>query len=294
MTLDVSDFRANPNETILFAAGVVGKSKARRKVFREIYKSKRRFKTVSEIARATGLSKMRVLQEGLRLAGNHLVEKGKVDGQTAYRKDATLSHHKARILSIVANPQSAKKYPTKQQPHSTHMTSVTVRVQTSGAKPREITIDDVASFKLVRGVRSISGLRLAKMPEKDVKASLKRIIGEPYDYKDWGGERNDLYTNKFRVGSSRIAAAFALKGRATQGTLTPRKMGSNGDQIQRLFLSAADVFFVVYHSKIDESVLEQMRAFAVGKSMSGRRVYYGIIDGDDLTRLYQAYRTAFR
>ena len=176
---DVSDFRANPNETILFAAGVVGRSKARLKVFCEIYRGKARFKTVAEIARATRLSNVRVLQEGLKLAGNHIVTKSKVDGETAYKKDATLSHYRDRILSIVAKPSSAKKYPTKQRPHTKHKTSVTVRVSVSTAKPREITIDDVESFKLVRNVRhSIPGLKLDAIPEKDIKAALKRIIGE--------------------------------------------------------------------------------------------------------------------
>lgn len=294
MVLDVSDFRANPNETILFAAGVVGRSKARLKVFREIYRGKARFKTATEIARATNLSNMRVLQEGLKLAGNHIVTKGKVDGETAYKKDSTLSHYRDRILSIVAKPSSAKKYPTKQRPNTTHKTSVTVRVRTTTAKPREVTIDDVESFKLVRRVKHpIIGLKLDKILEKDIKAALKRIIGESHDFKDWGGERNDLFTNKFRVSSKRISAAFALKGRATKGNLTPRKMGSNGDQIGRLFLSPAEVFFVVYHSKVDESIFEQMKAFALGRSLNGRSVYFGIVDGDDLNRLYQAYRGHF-
>ncbi|TAK87227.1 MAG: hypothetical protein EPO20_05335 [Betaproteobacteria bacterium] len=295
MALDVSDFRANPNETILFAAGVVGRSKARLKVFLEIYRGKARFKTVSEIARATKLSNLRVLQEAGKLAGNHIVAKDKVDGETAYKKDATLSHHRDRILSIVAKPSSAKKYPTKQRPHTTHKTSVTVRVRAATAKPKAVTIDDVASFSLVKRVKHpIAGMRLHNMPEKDIKTALKRIIGESHDFKDWGGERNDLFTNKFRVGSRRIAAAFALKGRATQGTLTPKKMGSNGDQIGRLFLSAAEAFFVVYHSKIDESIYEQMKAYALGRSLNGNSVYFGIIDGDDLNRLYQAYRGHFR
>jgi len=295
MPLDVSDFRSNPNETILFAAGVVGRSKDRLKVFLEIYRGKARFKTVSEIARATKLSNVRVLQEAGKLAGNHIVAKQKVNGETAYKKDSTLSHHRDRILSIVAKPSTAKKFPTKQRPHTTHSTSVTVKVRAAAAKPKEVTIDDVESFKLVRRVKHpIAGLKLDKMLETDIKAALKRIIGETRDFKDWGGERNDLFTNKFRVGSRRISAAFALKGRATKGNLTPKKMGSNGDQIGRLFLSPAEAFFVVYHSKVDESIHEQVKAFAIGRSLNGRCVYFGIIDGDDLNRLYQAYRSSFR
>ncbi len=295
MPVSVSDFRANPHQTIETAARAVGRSKARQKVFAEIYRSKRRFKTVTEISRKTGLNNVRVLQEGAKLSANHIVEKDKVDGETAYRKDVTLSVYKDRILCIARDPKLARKYPTAQRPHGSHSTSVTIRIRASGPKPRAITIDDVESFKLVRCFRRpIAGLKLNKIAEKDVKGGLKKIIGETNDFKDWGGEKNDLFTNKFRLRASRIAAAFALKGRATQGTLTPKKMGANGDQVGRLLNSAADVFFVVYHSKVDESIHEQMRAHALGKSMAGRPVYYGVIDGDDLNRLYQAYRASFR
>ena len=97
-----------------------------------------------------------------------------------------------------------------------------------------------------------------------------------------------LYKNKRRI------AAFALKGNATKGTLTPNKMGKNGDQILRLVNSAAEVFFVVYHSKIDESIIAQLEAFSLGKALSGKQMFFGIIDGDDLNRLYHAYKDKFR
>ncbi len=54
-------------------------------------------------------------------------------------------------------------------------------------------------------------------------------------------------------------------------------MGKNGDQIGRLLSSDAQVFFVVYHSKVDRSVFEQMHAFALGRSLSGHRVHYGVV-----------------
>ena len=131
------------------------------------------------------------------------------------------------------------------------------------------------------------------MSEERIKSAFKQIIGESHDFKDWGGEKNDLFTNKLRLSAARKTAAFAFKGRATQGTLTPRKMGKNGDQVARLFGSEADVFFVVYHGKIDQSIHEQMSAHAVARSLGGRSVSYGVIDGDDLNRLVQAYPAAF-
>jgi hypothetical protein len=70
-------------------------------------------------------------------------------------------------------------------------------------------------------------------------------------------------------------------------------MGKNGDQLGRLFLSEAQLFFAVYHSKIDESVAQQMRAYALTRALGGFRVYYCLIDGDDLARLAAAYPREF-
>ena len=223
-----------------------------------------------------------------------VVAKKKGGKETAYKKDPTLALYRDRILRTAKKPALAKKYPTKQRPHGGSGNSITIRVGASSQKPRLITIDDVESFKRVRGVRPVAGLKLNTVPEKNLKRGLKRILGETHDFNDWGGERNDLYTTKFRRGASRVAAAFALKGRATKGPLTPKKMGANGDQIGRLIASDAEVFFVVYHSKVEESIYEHMRAHAFLKNAIGRRVYYGVIDGDDLNRLYQAYRASFR
>ncbi|NGX96094.1 MAG: hypothetical protein G4V63_12980, partial [Candidatus Afipia apatlaquensis] len=76
--------------------------------------------------------------------------------------------------------------------------------------------------------------------------------------------------------------------------LTPKKLGKNGDQIQRLFNSPADVFFVQYHDQIDESVVEQMKRFAIANSVTENKlVMFGVIDGDDSNRLIAAYPKQF-
>ena len=109
------------------------------------------------------------------------------------------------------------------------------------------------------------------------------------------GERNDLHTTKLRLSSRRRLTAIGFKGPGTKGILTPKKMGKNGDQIQRLFKSPADVFLVQYWGQIDQSVTEQMEEFAKSKSASEmKEVYFGIIDGDDSNRLLKAYPRAFR
>jgi hypothetical protein len=122
---------------------------------------------------------------------------------------------------------------------------------------------------------------------------LHLIIGEREVSTDWGGEKNDIYTSRLQFRGARRIAAFALKGTATQGPLTPKKMGKNGDQVGRLMNSEAEVFFVVYHGKVEQSIYEQMHAFGVGRAASGARVYYGVIDGQDLAQLAGAYPDEF-
>lgn len=103
-----------------------------------------------------------------------------------------------------------------------------------------------------------------------------------------------MFSTCLMLEGKRRDVAFGLKGKGMTGRLTPKKMGHNGDQVQRLFRSTAEVFLVQYWSKIDESILEQMENFAVAKSaVEGKKVYYGIIDGQDTMRLIAAYPECF-
>ena len=114
--------------------------------------------------------------------------------------------------------------------------------------------------------------------------------------KDWGGEKNDLFTTKLKIGVARFHAAFALKGPGKNvKKLTSKHMGKNGDQIQRLLRSSAQVILVQYWRDIDQSVVDLMNDLAIGKSFSeGRVIHFGIINGEDSSRLIQAYPQAFK
>ena len=293
MPVNVSDIRANLNENIRHAASIIARSVARRKVFEAIYYGKRPSKRISEIANKTRLKPIRVLQEGGRLRANQIVEQLKIDGETAYKKLEIYADHKNKILSIIDNPNNIKKFPTKQSP-SIGASIIKIALPSKRSRIWQITVDDIESFSNVRSFKKPDkSLKLHKLSEKHIKQGIQRIIGNTEIFKDWGGETNDFYTSAFRLKKKRISAAFALKGKATKGILKPNKMGKNGDQIARLFTSPAHVFIVIYHSKIDESVLTQMQVFALAKSLSGQTIYYGVIGGDDLNRLYQAYRSKF-
>lgn len=132
------------------------------------------------------------------------------------------------------------------------------------------------------------------MSEKQFKRGVQSIIGEPGKFKDWGGEKSDLYTTRLRMNGKRLGAAFAFKGPGEKRKLVPGRMGKNGDQAQRLFQEEADVFLVQHWREIDSSVIELMRSLAVAKSVTtGKRIWYGVIDGTDSQRICSAYSAQF-
>lgn len=294
MPLSVSGVRSNPYDQIAYAVGILGRSKQRLKIFKAIYRGKRRAKTVNEIATATGLNRIRVLQEGKWLADNQIVKAIRAAGITAYEKDRFYSAHKKKIIRLVQDPVAFDSLPTKTRPHPVWPEGATIRIPSVRIQARFITIDEIDSFKRVERIGVEPG-KYVPMQESRFKSGIAKILGEGGCFKDWGGERNDLYTDKVRISGRRVLAAFAFKGISTKGILTPRKMGKNGDQIQRLFKTAASVFFVQYWGQISESVIEQMAEFAKAKSAGeGTLVRYGVIDGDDSKRLIKAYPRAFR
>ena len=53
-------------------------------------------------------------------------------------------------------------------------------------------------------------------------------------------------------------------------------------------------FSLVYNGQIDSSINSQMHAFAIAKkALSGERVYFGVIDRDDLGKIIAVYRDKF-
>ncbi len=287
MVHKVTDVSGNRQDKIANAAKVIGKAKDRLQLFLTIYSGKK-IKTVAEIFEATNLkSEIRVLQEGKKLVSEDIVIQTKKDGKTAYEKIDFYTHNKNRILSLVQNKEKLKKFPTKTNPQVQTTTNVTVRFNKNLVQIKSITIDDVDSFSNARKQKESD---VKQVYENEVKQVLKNAIGESGKFIDWGGETDDLYSTRLRLNGKRISVAFGLKGRGTKGTLTPKKMGKNGDQIQRLFKSPAEVFFVQYVDQIDESVIDQMKTHAIAKSVTeGKKIYYGIIDGKDTSRLISAY-----
>jgi hypothetical protein len=291
VSIDVTDVRSNPQDQIAHAARVIGKSERCRRVFSAIYQGKKKVKAVSEIERITRLDRMTVLQEAGKLCNNDIVKKTKVGKELAYEKYPFYTQNKDKVLRLAGNKKALEKFPTKTNPHIREAT-ITVSFPKRIIDANQITIDDIDSFAEVKALPS--GQSSGPIDERKFKEGIQKIIGEEGKFQDWGGESDDLFSTRLMIKGERKNVAFGFKGKGTTGALTPRKMGKRGDQIQRLFRTPADVFLVQYWGQIDESVLEQMKSYAIAKSVTNEtKIYYGIIDGQDTARILSAYTHYF-
>lgn len=285
MALSVSDLLSNLSDQVVNGARLVGRSAGRQSIFEAVYRGQKQEKSVQEIMKATGLSQIRVLNEGKKLGP--VLEKVK----GGFRKRKELATHYKKILFLARNRKKLEEVPTKVSPRSQpSRLKVTIRMPPSAGKASQITIEDIDSFARARKQAN----KLKPVPEELIKKAFARIFGEGGDFKDWGGEKSDLFTTKSRVKGKRRPVAIAFKGRGTGGKLVPAKMGKNGDQIGRLFDEPAEVFVVAYCGQIDSSILSQMQAFAIAKkSFNNHTTYYGAIDDDDLGRIAAGYPKEF-
>jgi hypothetical protein len=292
MPSPVSDFGSNVPENIEHWAKTLGRSILRRKVFNCIYSGKKRKWTAGEIMHGTKLRRVAVLNEGKKLAANGLVHESKSNGKVVYEKDDRVHHHKKAIIRFADSAKARASIVTKRRPAGS-LRLINIRVAPQRARARQISIDDIDSFSRAHNKTTNSYISRT-VSESQFRDGVKAILGELGHFADWGGEQHDLFSTKVRVKGKRLTAAFAFKGPATKGILTPGKCGRNGDQIQRLLESPASVFLFQYHGQISPSVLTQMRTHAMLHSVHSRQeVLYGVIDGEDSQRLLLGYSKAF-
>src|SRR6267378_1185727 len=289
----VSEFPATAPEQIDHFAILLSKSEPRRKVFWEIYRGKSKdAKTAEKIGKKVHLTAKRVLEIATPLAANSLFEKTKHEGRTAYRKYPNINTVKHKIMRLAKNRANLAAHVTVRKPRVS-VREIHVRVDRRAAdvfvNVKALTVDGIDNFSKVRSLNPSKlpdKLEPKRLPEKVFKYGTAYILGNRGTFTDWGGEKNDLYTSHLRIKGMRYSTAIGFKGPATKGMLTPGKMGHNGDQIQRLFDSDAQVFLVQYEGAIAQSVPEQMKALAVNKSVQDRRVvFYGVMALEDSYRL---------
>jgi hypothetical protein len=283
----VTDFLSNFNDQMVNAAHIVGRSEHRQAIFEKIYRGPKQIKTIQEIMGSTGLTQVHVLKEGGKMAGL-LIDK--VPG--GYKKKKEFATRYRDILAMARSKKKRDNVPTKIAPKGNAAAVVQVTFPRPSQNAKFVSIDDIDSFAKVRKQPQAKSC-LRTLPEVKLKRAFSRMVGERGSFKDWGGEKSDLYTTRLRFHGKRVPAAIAFKGKATKGILVPKKMGKNGDQINRLFDEPAQVFLVVYGRQIHSAIVSQMKAFAIGNALQGRRVYYGVVDGMDLSRLASAYPSFF-
>jgi hypothetical protein len=295
----VSDTASNRRDQISNFAEILRNAPAKQSVFSAVYRGKKAFKTVAEIAVETDYTSKRVTEIAKHLArGEKLFEQDreKINGKnvTVYRKLDFVAANRGKILSLAKNKRQLDSYHTKSNPRTRTIGRVVVRVPFQ-VKCRSIGIDEIEQFKRVKSVRGVpDALRPNRLPERRVKAAFLKLLKEKRNPKDWGGEINDIFTTRLTLRGHARRAAFALKGPAKKGILVPGKMGTNGDQIQRLFDSPAEVFFVQYEGEIAQSVVSLMENLATAKSILRGEVFFGVIDKTDTYRLRLAYPKAFK
>jgi hypothetical protein len=293
--ISVSDFASNAPEQIEHFAQLLVNSPLKTRLFEEIYRGKRSVKTVKELADKLGVPEKRVLTIGKPLADRHLFYATKLNKRVAYMKIPTVTTVKQQILRLAGNKSKLKEFPTKRK--LLVKPTFTIKNVLKSPTPKFVSIDEVDQFRSVERIieipEKLDPLRLA---ESVFKKGVGKLLGETALPVDWGGEPNDVFSVNLRINGKRYPAAFAFKGPAITGRLTPRKMGKNGDQIPRLFNSnSAQVFFVQYEGEIDQSVIDLMKNLAVAKSaMSGHQIWWGVINRRDTYRLRIAYPQAFK
>lgn len=162
--------------------------------------------------------------------------------------------------------------------------------------PLSVPIDSIDSFAGVKFITSDAvKQQFPKLPvgasESEIKHLFHSIVEDPFPKKDWGGEQNDIFTSRIVLQGQRRHTAFFLKGPAVRGKLTIAKCGKNGDQIQRLFQSPAEVFVIQYNGEIDERVVEEAKQKVENLRAKGREAVVTFVDGYDTARLLAAYNS---
>jgi len=298
---NVSEFPATAPEQIEHFATLLSNSEQGRAVFWEICRSQSKApKSAEEIGKQIELSAKRVLEVAGPLAAHQLFEKLRHGGRICYRKYPNINAVKHKIMRLAKDRAKLAAHVTVRNSR-VPVREISLRISRSEsnvfADVRAVTVDDIENFRKVRSLKHTQvpdKLAPARLPEKIFKNAVARILGNKGKFCDWGGEKNDLYTSHLRMKGHRYSTSIGFKGPATKGVLTPAKMGRNGDQIQRLFESDAQVFLVQYEGQIAQSAIEQLKAMAVNKSVQDRRtVFYGVVPLEDSYRLRMRYQKEF-
>lgn len=294
-TVHVRNVGGDKHDQIFSAYESIGNAKQRLEVFLAICKGSKQEKSVTWIRKNTSLkNNKRVTEEAKKLVDDEIIIQldHKVDGETGYRKIDFLCKHKKEILKLIKNKKSREDFPTKINPKTKSLLSsiqINFKLKQRLAKTKPISIQEIDNFSKIKKMKSME-YDLEKN-EDDIKELFKKIAGEKGIFTDWPGEKNDLLTY-LTMNRKKFLVAFAFKGKSkkTIKKLRPMDMGKNGDQVERLFSSPAEIFFVQFVGQMHELMLSEMEKQSILKSYyTGKKIYYGTIDGNDTLKIFAKY-----
>ena len=295
-TVHVRNVGGDKNDQIFSAYESIGRSEQRLEVFLAVCKGKKKEKSVSWIQKNTSLkNNKRVTEEAKKLVDDEVIMQldYKINGELGYKKVDFLCKHKNKILRLIHNKQVRENFHTKINPKikvTPRHIDIKLSLPKSGIKSKSISIQEIDNFSKIKNMKSMD--YNLERNEDDIKDLFKNIAGEKGKFTDWAGEKNDLLTY-LTMNGKKILVAFAFKGKSKKliKKLRPMDMGKNGDQVERLFTSPAEVFFVQFVGQIDDSMLTTMEQQATLKSYyTGKKIYYGIIDGNDTSKIFSKYK----
>lgn len=134
MAIPVTDAISNRNEHLVEAVRAIGRvGGLKHRLFDAIYYHKKRVKTVAELAQATGLSRIQVLQSAGALKKAGIVRQDRVDGDTAYVQIESFQNLKPQIQALLRSPHKISQVPTKRTPAPIGQVTLT-RPSTSSIK----------------------------------------------------------------------------------------------------------------------------------------------------------------
>lgn len=292
--VQVNNNSADIPEMIVHWAKCLGRSLPRRRVFDQINSGKRAVWSAQEIADRTKLPLKTVLDEGKRLVVGELILQE--DGfPVHYRKRPVVQRHKKSIKKAAESEKERGKITTVRNPKvNVSVTPAPGRI----AKARFVAPGRFRQFSKMSGISAASvkkSISMVPLSEEAFKLSVIKIIGEPFELKDWGGEQLDIFSTRPQLQGKRRPTGFALKGPGSaQGVLTPAKMGKNGDQLQRLIDDSVEVAVVQYEGQIGQSVNNLLARLGGHKAtQTGADFFYSTIDKEDSIRLRLAYPKQF-
>jgi hypothetical protein len=143
---------------------------------------------------------------------------------------------------------------------------------------------DGVDFSTRMSTRDLAVLR--SLSERHVKDAFASIIGEPNVPNDWGGEQFDLWTTRISIQSEPVTAAFMFKGPAKFHPMTMADLGKNGDQIDRIIQTAAELVVVQHCHSITAPVVNMLRTYATHPRHMRR---YMTLDGFDTVRILKHF-----